>query len=65
VRLLDAKRHNALSIQLAKLPELSVLAHAIRTLDEKVITGEVLEALCKILPTAEETKTVCDSSVVR
>ena len=51
------------AIQLAKMPDFTVIAQAIRSLDSKVLSAEQVEALCKIMPTAEEIRAVNESSV--
>jgi hypothetical protein len=51
---MDAKRSNAVSFLLAKLPELPALAQAIYQMDSKVLDADRLTAMVRLWPTPLE-----------
>jgi diaphanous 2 len=58
VRVLDAKRSNAIAIMCSKLPDSDTLIQAIRNLDSAVLEKHLVRSLCQNLATAEEMQTI-------
>ncbi|SPQ99930.1 unnamed protein product (mitochondrion) [Plasmodiophora brassicae] len=54
IRVLSAKRSNAVAIMISQLPEFSVIKTAIIQMDQKALTVDMVDAILGHLPTKEE-----------